>query len=125
MNSFTGAYLPVMAAPRNGWCGCRAHFVAVSFRAAFWRADTRRVQCGERHGTIAPMTMPPSRRPGRPNRLGRWEVIAKIAGGGMSAIYLGRRTEAPREVDDPPIVVLKIVRADLRHDAHVREMFLT
>src|SRR5262245_25708697 len=70
------------------------------------------------------MTMPPSRRPGRPNRLGRWEVVAKIAGGGMSSIYLGRRIEAPRDADDPAIVALKIVRADLRRDTRVLDMFL-
>src|SRR5262245_24932491 len=59
---------------------------------------------------VRTMGPPPSRAPGpfRPTRLGQWEVIAKIAGGGMSAIYLGRRAEPAPDI--PNVVALKIVR---------------
>lgn len=61
--------------------------------------------------------------PSRPTRLGRWEVIAKIAGGGMSAIYLGRRVDPPRDENDPAIVALKIVRHELRADDRILTLF--
>jgi eukaryotic-like serine/threonine-protein kinase len=73
------------------------------------------------------MTSPPSRQPpgiARPTRLGRWEVLAKIAGGGMSALYLGRRVEAVTDPNDPSVVALKIVRRDHRADERVLKMFL-
>jgi serine/threonine protein kinase len=50
-------------------------------------------------------------------------VIAKIAGGGMSADYLGRRVEA----GDPgggQVVALKIARHDVRMDERMLQMFL-
>jgi serine/threonine-protein kinase len=56
-------------------------------------------------------------RPARPATLGRYDVIAKIAGGGLSAVYLGRRK------DDGAAVALKIVRHDLRSDDEVLDMF--
>lgn len=49
--------------------------------------------------------------------LGRYDVVAKIAGGGLSTVYLGRRR------DDEHSVALKIVRHDLRRDPEVRAMF--
>ena len=42
--------------------------------------------------------------PGRPTQLGRFEVLAKIAGGGMASIYLGRGAEG--------VVALKVMRSD-------------
>jgi serine/threonine-protein kinase len=60
--------------------------------------------------------------PSRPTRLGQWEVIAKIAGGGMSAVYLGRRTEPAPDI--PNVVALKIVRHDVAHDDRLLQMFL-
>ena len=60
--------------------------------------------------------------PYRPTQLGQWEVIAKIAGGGMSAVYLGRRLD-PLE-DQPNVVALKIVRHDARQDERMHRMFL-
>jgi eukaryotic-like serine/threonine-protein kinase len=85
------------------------------------------------------MAGPVSRQPNsiaRPRRLGRWEVIAKIAGGGMSAIYLGRRVdplagpvslrppaETTPDPSDPSIVALKIVRRDHKSDDRVLKMF--
>ena len=59
--------------------------------------------------------------PLRPNRLGQFEVIVKIAGGGMATIYLGR-------AHDPAIsqrlVALKVIRHELRHDERFIHMFL-
>jgi len=57
-------------------------------------------------------------RPLRPRELGRFEVVAKIAGGGLSTIYLGRTCEPA----DAP-VALKVVRHDLRDDDEVTTMF--
>ncbi len=58
-------------------------------------------------------------RPTRPDRLGRYEVISKIAGGGLSTIYLGRDTQ-----DETTRVALKVVRHELRLQDDIREMFL-
>ncbi len=58
-------------------------------------------------------------RPVRPRQLGRFDVLAKIAGGGLSTIYLGRT----RDPADPP-VALKVVRHDLRDDDEITNMFL-
>jgi serine/threonine protein kinase len=55
--------------------------------------------------------------PARPAKLGRYDVIAKIAGGGLSTVYLGRRK------DDGSAVALKIVRHDLRGDDEILQMF--
>jgi serine/threonine-protein kinase len=54
----------------------------------------------------------------RPTKLGRWDVLAKIAGGGISAIYLGR---AP---DSEDRVALKIVKPELRGNEQVDHMFV-
>lgn len=74
------------------------------------------------------MAHPPTRAPGpfRPTRLGSWEVIAKIAGGGMSAVYLGRRIDPTglEAQDGPRVVALKIVRHDVRMDEAMLRMFL-
>lgn len=69
------------------------------------------------------MTLPPTRASGpyRPTRLGDWEVIAKIAGGGMSAVFLGRRVESATEA--PNVVALKVMRYDVGLDAAYRRMF--
>ena len=60
---------------------------------------------------------PTSSRPSRPVHLGRHEVLGKIAGGGLSTLYLGRR------IDDGVLVALKVVRHDLRGDDEVLAMF--
>ncbi len=60
---------------------------------------------------------PGSSRPTRPVQLGRHDVLGKIAGGGLSAIYLGRR------FGDAALVALKVVRHDLRDDDEVLAMF--
>src|SRR5262245_7442485 len=56
---------------------------------------------------------------GRPNRLGPYEVIGKLASGGLAVIYLGRRAEP-----DAPVVALKVARTDLRQNARVARMFM-
>lgn len=70
------------------------------------------------------MAIPPTRASGphRPTRIGQWEVIAKIAGGGMSAVYLARRVEPTFE--GPNIVAVKIMRHDIRTDDRLAQMFL-
>jgi eukaryotic-like serine/threonine-protein kinase len=60
---------------------------------------------------------PPSSCPTRPERLGRHEVLGKIAGGGLATVYLGRR------IDDGVLVALKVVRHDLRSDDDALAMF--
>ena len=62
------------------------------------------------------MTPPP-----RPKRLGPYEVVVKIAGGGMATIYLGRARE-PSGGDR--VAAIKVIRHELRHDAHFVRMFL-
>ena len=61
--------------------------------------------------SIAPPRSVPPRAtgslPARPTKLGRFDVLAKIAGGGMASIYLGRAREGGGEV-----VALKVMRSD-------------
>jgi serine/threonine protein kinase len=49
-------------------------------------------------------------------------VIAKIAGGGMSAVYLGRRVVPAADV--PAVVALKIARHDVAKNEQLVQMFL-
>jgi serine/threonine-protein kinase len=58
--------------------------------------------------------------PARPSRLGRYDVLAKIASGGMASIYLGRAIDGPREV--VALKVMRFDRADQRED--LESMFL-
>jgi serine/threonine-protein kinase len=58
-------------------------------------------------------------RPVRPDKLGRFEVISKIAGGGLSTIYLGRDLQNPSAR-----YALKVVRHELRLQDDIRDMFL-
>jgi serine/threonine-protein kinase len=58
--------------------------------------------------------------PIRPTKLGRFDVLAKIAGGGMASIYLGRSADAANEV-----VALKVMRSDrAEEDAELVKMFV-
>ncbi len=67
------------------------------------------------------MDSPPSRSaPFRPTTLGRYEIVTKIAGGGMATVYLGRSSEPGA----PPAVALKIIRQDLRRDPTILRMFV-
>ncbi len=54
--------------------------------------------------------------PARPQRLGRFDVVAKIAAGGFSIIYLARAGDQ--------VAALKVVRHDKRRDKHAIDMFL-
>lgn len=71
------------------------------------------------------MPSPPGRppyalgRPTRPTRLGKWEVVAKIAGGGMATIYLGRPVDTPE-----PVVALKVLKNEHRADKRVTTRFV-
>jgi eukaryotic-like serine/threonine-protein kinase len=53
------------------------------------------------------------------SRLGRYEVRAKIAEGGMALLYLGRSTDADR-----PMVALKVIRPEYARDLQFVAMFL-
>ncbi len=59
--------------------------------------------------------------PVRPTRLGPYDVIVKIAGGGMATIYLGK---ASRRGAADRLAALKVIRHDLRHDERFVHMFL-
>ena len=59
--------------------------------------------------------------PARPTRLGPYDVIVKIAGGGMATIYLGRARDAK---GTERLVALKAIRHDFRHDERFVRMFL-
>src|SRR5215472_5842703 len=61
------------------------------------------------------MALPP-----RPKRLGPYDILAKIAGGGMATIYLGRARD-PSGVDR--LAALKVIRHDLSHDERFVHMF--
>jgi serine/threonine protein kinase len=49
--------------------------------------------------------------------LDRYEVLRRIGSGGMGAVYVGRQPTVGREV------ALKVLRADLVHNDHVRQRF--
>jgi len=53
-----------------------------------------------------------------PPRLGRFEVGAKIGGGGMATIYVGRGA------DKDELVALKVIRDELAHDENFSAMFV-
>lgn len=57
--------------------------------------------------------------PSRPKQLGPYEIVAKIAGGGMASIYLARATAAPDRV-----VAVKAMRHDLLDDDNMDRMFM-
>jgi eukaryotic-like serine/threonine-protein kinase len=53
--------------------------------------------------------------PARPRRLGRFDILARIAQGGFCTVYLGRAGEQ--------LAAVKVVRQDLERDKHAVEMF--
>jgi serine/threonine protein kinase len=59
--------------------------------------------------------------PVRPTRLGSYDIIVKIAGGGMATIYLGRASAAN---GGERVAAVKVIRHDLRHDERYVRMFL-
>ena len=56
-----------------------------------------------------------------PKQLGKYEVGAKIGGGGMASVYIGRTT-----LDDgtEERVALKVIRDELAHDEQFKSMFI-
>ena len=56
-----------------------------------------------------------------PKTLGRFEVGAKIGGGGMATVYVGRDI---REDGSEELVALKVIRDELAHDEQFRAMFI-
>jgi serine/threonine-protein kinase len=56
-----------------------------------------------------------------PKTLGRFEVGAKIGGGGMATVYLGRDL---REDGSEMLVALKVIRDELAHDEEFTAMFV-
>lgn len=59
--------------------------------------------------------------PRRPTKLGPYDVIAKIASGGMAHVYLGRGTDL---VGDGRLAAIKIMRHDFGGDEQALHMFL-
>jgi serine/threonine protein kinase len=57
----------------------------------------------------------------RPKRLGRYDVVAKIGGGGMATIYLGRTADGPSEAR---IAAIKVLRPEFAHHEQSVAMFL-
>ncbi len=60
-----------------------------------------------------------------PTRLGPYEVGAKIGGGGMAAVYVGRRVES-QDGGEPEgaVVAIKVIRDELAADKQYVHMFL-
>ena len=56
-----------------------------------------------------------------PKQLGKYEVGAKIGGGGMATVYIGRAT---REDGTEERVALKVIRDELAHDEQFKSMFI-
>ena len=56
-----------------------------------------------------------------PKQLGKYEVGAKIGGGGMASVYIGRAT---LEDGSEERVALKVIRDELAHDEQFRTMFI-
>ncbi|AKV01678.1 serine/threonine protein kinase [Labilithrix luteola] len=56
-----------------------------------------------------------------PSHLGRYEVGAKIGGGGMATVYIGRTT---RGNGDEELVALKVIRDEYAHDENFSSMFV-
>ncbi len=56
-----------------------------------------------------------------PKTLGRFEVGAKIGGGGMATVYLGRDIRAD---GTEALVALKVIRDELAHDEQFTAMFI-
>ncbi len=56
-----------------------------------------------------------------PKQLGKYEVGAKIGGGGMASVYIGRATLADGTEER---VALKVIRDELAHDEQFKSMFI-
>ena len=67
--------------------------------------------------TSSPPVSRPSQAPFRPTTIGQYTVVGKIAGGGLSTIYLARTSTGGT-------VALKVIRNDLSADAEITRMFV-
>ena len=56
-----------------------------------------------------------------PKRLGPYDILAKIAGGGMATIYLGRAVESNGA---ERLAAVKVIKHELAHDDNFVRMFL-
>ncbi|MBS2011944.1 MAG: serine/threonine protein kinase [Deltaproteobacteria bacterium] len=65
-----------------------------------------------------PTTRRPSMVPQRPTKLGRFDVLGKIAVGGMASIYLGRDAEGGATV------ALKVMKPEISEDDELVKMFV-
>ena len=59
-----------------------------------------------------------------PQRLGRYQVLAKLGDGGMARVYLARRLGPGIAEDDDPIVAVKVIRPEFSHREDFNAMFL-
>ncbi|MEO8877804.1 MAG: serine/threonine-protein kinase [Polyangiaceae bacterium] len=59
-----------------------------------------------------------------PKQLGRYEVGAKIAGGGMASVFLGRAKSTDGGKEAGKTVALKLVRQEFSNRAEFNDMFL-
>jgi serine/threonine protein kinase len=59
-----------------------------------------------------------------PQKLGRYQVLAKIGEGGMAAVYLGRRLGPAIAEDDDAYVALKVIKDEFSHREDFVRMFL-
>src|SRR5262245_55816174 len=69
--------------------------------------------------SIGPVSATPTAPP-LPRLLGPYEVGAKIGGGGMATVYLGRKMEGAEE----KVVALKVIKDELANDETFIHMFL-
>jgi len=58
--------------------------------------------------------------PARPTRIGPYDILIKIADGGMATVYLARR----RDANGGRLLALKVPHHNLRHDDRFVQMFL-
>ena len=59
-----------------------------------------------------------------PQRLGRYQVLAKLGEGGMATVYLARRLGPGIAEDDDPVVAVKVIKPELSHRPDFTAMFL-
>jgi eukaryotic-like serine/threonine-protein kinase len=59
--------------------------------------------------------------PTHPRRLGAYDILAKIAGGGMASVYLGRAID-PRGGER--VAAIKVIKPELAHVTEFSQMFL-
>src|SRR5438874_1474462 len=94
--------------------GAPAAAADASAAAAFVFARALGGESGGGAGTAT--TAPPFATPSRPKRLGRFDIVAEIAGGGCSTISRARAADR--------VAAVKVVRHELASDSETVDMFL-